>query len=149
MSKKPDRSEELKDLMMRMGATDMRVQEVIRKAWSFSPEELDALLVMPESTYPIKQNGIEFKNKAQVRICRYAHMSKKEWPAGLQASHERAALFTKYALTREEKKVKRLGSLTVTQNILVVPAPVDSDAEVKRVTRDERGKLVAIDVEAK
>jgi hypothetical protein len=150
MAEKRDRIADLQEGMQRIAASDQAIVRVTRKA-SIGPDALDALLALPREMFPMTdQDGIYWKNQREVRIARWSLLPKKDRPAFLQDAHERTGLWTKMALAKDEKKGKRLNVNVYNTQVIQIPAPSAAaipEQQVKRMARDERGQLKAIDVE--
>jgi hypothetical protein len=144
---KRDRLAELAEGMQRIAAADQLTVRASRKA-SVDPAALSRLLDDPDAEFPAAVEGVSFASRREVRIALWNQLPKKDRPAFLQDAHERAAMWTKMSLARDEKKVKRI-NVTINNNMIQIPAPAAAlpASDVKRMTRDERGQLRAIDAE--
>lgn len=67
-----------------------------------------------------------FKNKRHLRVALYGTLPKKDWPASMQAAHERVL-----ARTRKQSTDKRANVLNV--NIVNIPAPRPPGPDAKIV----------------
>lgn len=129
---KRDRVAELRDRLGRIADQDTRLIVAVNRFADFSTQELEGFLAMPEAAFPM--HG--FKSKREVRLAIMGNLPKKQWPAALQAAHER----TGYFIRKEEAQAER-GELTV----VVLPSIAAGDTPMVVKRRDARGQIVEIE----
>jgi hypothetical protein len=146
----PDRLARVRDLITRIALADANIAYAADKGLGFEPKELDELLALGEMrvivtdagaqqvpTFPLHYNGVVFRNRRELRVARHALNNKKEWPAGMQAAHERIAFFMREQLDQK----KKLGAPVIRKAYITIQASEPVAQNVLRMRRNAQGEL--------
>lgn len=77
--------------------------------------------------------ALGFKNKRELRMALYGTLPKKDWPAAMQAAHERMGMRLR---KQEEKKGRTVFNL----NMISIPAPIQQSENDKVITIEPERK---------
>jgi hypothetical protein len=136
-----DRIAQVKGLVARILYRDARKVMAAGKGDYFSPEEMDAFLAMPDSSFPLVQRGVTFETRAELQVARNAARCKKEVSASMQASMDRIEAFAKGNLL-DDKKVP---TINVQQMFVAIPQAPQLEAKPENVVtfrRNSRGEAL-------
>jgi hypothetical protein len=144
----------LRDAIFGFISKDIDVMSDVAGLSEMDTKDMAALLALPASAFPYKTDeGYVFRSKKHVRLALAGTLPKKEWPAGLQAAHERVVGITKLLAPKDDRPV------SVTNNLVMIPAQRQEalpDEQRLRMRRGPDGKLqqvfdvpVVVAIEAK
>lgn len=130
-----DRVQLIKDRLARIADEDTKLVLAVRKFASLSNDDAKMVLALPPERFPVTVGRSTFGSIEEVRLALHGQRAKKDWPAALQAAHERVMVLMKNA--EQDSSIGTLGLLLIS----VPPTQAIPGQAVKRFRRLRGGKL--------